>query len=99
MGPLLQAASLHDVGKAAIPDEILDKPGPLDDEEWEFMRRHTVIGERILSAAPGARPQAAKLVRASHERHDGDGLSGQARWAARSRSAPGSSPSATPTTP
>jgi diguanylate cyclase (GGDEF)-like protein/PAS domain S-box-containing protein len=70
--PLLQAASLHDVGKAAIPDEILDKPGPLNDEEWAFMRRHTLIGERILSAAP-ALSRAAKLVRWSHERFDGKG--------------------------
>jgi diguanylate cyclase (GGDEF)-like protein/PAS domain S-box-containing protein len=70
--PLLQAASLHDVGKAAIPDEILNKPGPLNDDEWAFMRRHTVIGERILSAAP-ALSRAAKLVRWSHERFDGKG--------------------------
>ncbi|MEA2418212.1 MAG: hypothetical protein QOE60_418 [Thermoleophilaceae bacterium] len=70
--PLLQAASLHDVGKAAIPDEILDKRGPLDAEEWEFMRRHTLIGERILSAAP-ALTVASKLVRSSHERYDGQG--------------------------
>ena len=69
---LLQAASLHDIGKAAIPDEILDKPGPLNDEEWGFMRRHPVTGERILSAAP-ALAGAAKLVRASHERFDGRG--------------------------
>jgi len=78
--PLLQAASLHDVGKAAIPDSILNKPGPLNDEEWEFMRRHTLIGERILSAAP-ALSEAARLVRASHERWDGggypDGLAGE----------------------
>ncbi len=70
--PLLQAASLHDVGKAAIPDDILNKPGPLNDDEWVFMRRHTVIGERILSAAP-ALSRAAKLVRWSHERFDGTG--------------------------
>jgi diguanylate cyclase (GGDEF)-like protein/PAS domain S-box-containing protein len=70
--PLLQAASLHDVGKAAIPDEIVNKAGALDDEEWEFMRRHTVIGERILSAAP-ALTVASKLVRLSHERWDGKG--------------------------
>jgi diguanylate cyclase (GGDEF)-like protein len=70
--PLLQAASLHDVGKAAIPDEILNKPGPLDAEEWEFIRRHTVIGQRILSAAP-ALTRAAQLVRSSHERMDGTG--------------------------
>jgi diguanylate cyclase (GGDEF)-like protein len=77
--PLLQAASLHDVGKVAIPDAILDKPGPLEDAEWEFMRRHTIIGERILTSAP-ALTDAARLVRSSHERWDGwgypDGLKG-----------------------
>lgn len=76
---LLQAASLHDAGKIAIPDEVLQKPGPLDEDEWAFVRRHTVIGERILSAAP-ALARAAKLVRSSHERFDGtgypDGLAG-----------------------
>jgi diguanylate cyclase (GGDEF)-like protein/PAS domain S-box-containing protein len=70
--PLVQAAALHDVGKAAIPDSIVDKQGPLDDEEWAFMRRHTLIGERVLSAAP-ALTLAAKLVRSSHERYDGKG--------------------------
>jgi diguanylate cyclase (GGDEF)-like protein len=78
--PLLQAASLHDVGKVAIPDAILDKPGPLTDEEWEFMRRHTIVGERILSAAP-ALNEAARIVRSTHERYDGwgypDGLAGR----------------------
>ena len=72
LAPLLQAASLHDVGKSAIPDEILNKPGPLNDEELGFMRRHTVIGERILGGAP-ALANAAKLVRSSHERFDGGG--------------------------
>src|SRR5262249_8309180 len=48
---LARAAELHDVGKIAIPDAILNKPGPLDAEEWRFMRRHTILGERILSAA------------------------------------------------
>jgi diguanylate cyclase (GGDEF)-like protein/PAS domain S-box-containing protein len=79
MTPLLQAAALHDVGKVAIPDAILEKPGPLDETEWEFMRTHTLIGERILAEAP-ALAEAAKIVRASHERHDGtgypDGLAG-----------------------
>ena len=65
-----RAAELHDVGKIAIPDAILDKPGPLDEAEWDFMRRHTVIGERILAAAPALRP-VARLVRSSHERWDG----------------------------
>jgi two-component system cell cycle response regulator len=67
-----RAAELHDVGKMAIPDAILQKPGPLDDEEWAFMRRHTIIGERILAAAPALVP-VASLVRSSHERWDGDG--------------------------
>jgi diguanylate cyclase (GGDEF)-like protein len=66
------AAELHDVGKVAIPDTILNKPGPLDEHEWEFMRRHTVIGERIISAAPSL-ARSAELVRASHERYDGRG--------------------------
>jgi two-component system cell cycle response regulator len=75
------AADLHDVGKVAIPDAILQKPGPLDDDEWAFMRRHTLIGERIVAAAP-ALGAVATLVRASHERWDGqgypDGLAGEA---------------------
>jgi diguanylate cyclase (GGDEF)-like protein/PAS domain S-box-containing protein len=70
--PLLQGASLHDAGKAAIPDEILNKPELLDDDEWAYMRRHTLIGERILEAAPALK-RAAKLVRSSHERFDGKG--------------------------
>ena len=69
---LARAAELHDIGKVAIPEAILDKPGPLDDEEWEFVRRHTIIGERILMAAPSLRP-VARLVRSSHERWDGGG--------------------------
>jgi two-component system cell cycle response regulator len=67
-----RAAELHDVGKVAIPDAILEKAGPLDDTEWSFIRRHTIIGERILLAAPALRP-VARLVRASHERWDGSG--------------------------
>jgi diguanylate cyclase (GGDEF)-like protein len=73
------AAELHDVGKIAIPDAILEKAGPLNETEWGFMRRHTIIGERILLAAPALR-SVARLVRSSHERWDGagypDGLSG-----------------------
>ena len=66
------AAELHDVGKVAIPGAILMKHGPLDAAEWEFMRRHTIIGERIVGAAP-ALAGVAKIVRSSHERVDGDG--------------------------
>ena len=73
---LWQAAALHDIGKAAVPDAILDKPAPLDDQEWEFMRRHTVIGERILDGAP-ALAAAARLVRSSHEHFDGKGYPDQ----------------------
>jgi two-component system cell cycle response regulator len=73
------AAALHDIGKAAIPDAILSKPGPLDDVEWAFMRRHTLIGERIVASAH-ALTNVARLVRSSHERWDGggypDGLAG-----------------------
>jgi diguanylate cyclase (GGDEF)-like protein len=69
---LRQAAELHDVGKVAIPEPILSKPGALTEAEWEFVRRHTVIGERILAAAP-ALGQVARLVRSTHERFDGTG--------------------------
>jgi HD-GYP domain-containing protein (c-di-GMP phosphodiesterase class II) len=69
---LRRAAELHDIGKMGIPDAILLKPGPLDDEERSFMERHTVIGEQILGAAPALRP-VAKIVRSTHERWDGDG--------------------------
>ena len=67
-----RAAELHDVGKSAVPDAILAKPGPLDEREWEFVRQHTLVGERILRAAP-ALDTVAKLVRSSHERFDGTG--------------------------
>ncbi len=69
---LRHAAALHDIGKVAIPDAIITKPGPLDDDEWAFMRRHTLIGQRIIAAAPSL-AVAAGLVRASHERWDGGG--------------------------
>ena len=65
-------AELHDVGKAAIPAGILNKPEALNDNEWMFMRSHTTIGERIVAAAP-ALARIAPLVRATHERWDGTG--------------------------
>ena len=68
----IRAAELHDIGKIAIPDRVLHKLGPLDEDEWALMRTHTTIGERILAAAPAMAPVAA-LVRSSHERWDGDG--------------------------
>ena len=77
---LVRAAELHDVGKVAIPDSILQKPGPLDAHEMEFMRRHTLIGESILGSAP-ALAGLGHLVRSSHESYDGtgypDGLRGE----------------------
>jgi two-component system, cell cycle response regulator len=66
------AAELHDVGKLAIPDSILSKPGTLTEEEWPFIFRHTLVGERILSAAPSL-ARIARLVRSTHERMDGQG--------------------------
>jgi diguanylate cyclase (GGDEF)-like protein len=69
---LRQAAELHDVGKVAIPEQILRKPGPLTEAEWEFVRRHTLIGERVLAEAPALGP-ASRLVRSTHERFDGTG--------------------------
>jgi diguanylate cyclase (GGDEF)-like protein len=67
-----RAAQLHDVGKVAIPDAILQKPGALDQSEWDFIHRHTIVGARILRAAP-ALDTVAAIVRASHERYDGTG--------------------------
>jgi len=72
LAQLCHAAALHDIGKVAIPRSVLAKPGPLNDEEWGFVRRHTIIGERILAAAP-ALGAAARLVRSSHEAWDGGG--------------------------
>ena len=73
------AALLHDVGKVGIPDSILHKDGPLDDNEWVLMKEHPVIGERILRAIPGL-GGVARIVRHEHERWDGngypDGISG-----------------------
>jgi two-component system, cell cycle response regulator len=78
---LRHAAALHDIGKMAVPESVLEKPGPLSDAEWDLVRRHTLVGERILAAAP-ALERSAQLVRWSHERVDGggypDGLSGDA---------------------
>jgi diguanylate cyclase (GGDEF)-like protein len=76
---MARAAELHDIGKMAVPDEILNKPGPLDQRETEFVRQHTLVGERILAVAP-ALEDVAKIVRSSHESYDGsgypDGLAG-----------------------
>jgi diguanylate cyclase (GGDEF)-like protein len=72
IGRLRTAALLHDIGKVGVPDEILHKPGPLTEAEWEIMRQHPVIGERIIRAIPGL-GSIARIVRAEHERWDGSG--------------------------
>ncbi len=66
------AARLHDVGQVAVPLAILQKPGPLDEREWEVMRTHAEIGERILRAGPSLQ-DVALMVRHHHERYDGGG--------------------------
>jgi putative nucleotidyltransferase with HDIG domain len=75
-------ALLHDIGKIAVPDEIINKPGPLNDEEWAIMKTHTVEGERMLQQVGGLLSSVGRVVRASHERWDGggypDGLAGEA---------------------
>lgn len=67
------SALLHDVGKLGIPDAILDKSGPLTTEEWEVMRLHPQIGQRILSQAGGIFATLAHVIVAHHERWDGKG--------------------------
>ena len=78
---LRRAAELHDIGKLAMPDGVLAKRGPLTSREWELMRQHTLIGERILTASP-ALGSLGPIVRSTHERWDGtgypDGLAGDA---------------------
>jgi putative nucleotidyltransferase with HDIG domain len=73
-------ALLHDVGKIRIAPEIINKRGPLDDHEWEIMRTHTIIGEAMLRSAGRFMAGVARVVRHTHERHDGagypDGLAG-----------------------
>jgi HD-GYP domain-containing protein (c-di-GMP phosphodiesterase class II) len=75
-------ALLHDIGKIAVPDAIINKPGPLNDEEWAIMKTHTVEGERMLAQVGGLLADVGLVVRASHERWDGggypDGLAGDA---------------------
>lgn len=77
---LMAGAQLHDVGKVAIPSRILNKPAELNDDEWALIRKHTVLGERILRSVPEM-ADVASIVRHSHEHWDGggypDGLSGE----------------------
>lgn len=73
-------ALLHDIGKIAIPDAILNKPGALTAEEWEIMRQHPVSSDRLIRNVPGL-DHLGPAIRAEHERWDGtgypDGLAGE----------------------
>jgi PAS domain S-box-containing protein len=75
-----QVALLHDIGKVGIPDAILQKQGPLDDQQWQLMRQHPIVGEHIIAGTPGL-SRLAPAIRAEHERWDGhgypDGLAGR----------------------
>ena len=74
-------ALLHDVGKIAVPKAIVNKAGPLNDEEWAVMRQHTVAGQQMLDKVGGSMTDVGAIVRASHERWDGkgypDGVAGE----------------------
>jgi len=76
------AALLHDIGKVKIPAEIIHKAGPLDADEWELMKTHTLIGEAMLGQIGGLLGEVGQIVRSCHERWDGagypDGLAGEA---------------------
>jgi putative nucleotidyltransferase with HDIG domain len=67
------AALLHDVGKVKVPAEIINKPGPLDDDEWETMKTHTILGEQMLEKIGGLLGDVGHVVRSCHERWDGTG--------------------------
>jgi putative nucleotidyltransferase with HDIG domain len=75
------AALLHDVGKVRIPNEIINKPGPLTPEERKVIETHTVEGERMLHRVGGLLGEIGRIVRSCHEHHDGsgypDGLAGE----------------------
>jgi len=76
------AALLHDVGKIAIPKEIINKPGKLDPQEWTVIKTHTLEGQRMLDRVGGFMREVGLIVRSHHERWDGrgypDGLAGEA---------------------
>jgi HD-GYP domain-containing protein (c-di-GMP phosphodiesterase class II) len=75
------AALLHDVGKVRVPNEIINKPGKLTDEERKIIERHTIDGEQMLLRVGGLLGDIGRIVRACHERWDGtgypDGLAGE----------------------
>ncbi|HYN14570.1 MAG TPA: diguanylate cyclase [Terriglobales bacterium] len=69
---LVFAARVHDVGKIIIPERILNKPGPLSDDEFALMKKHVLVGAQIVDAIPG-RERARLMVLHHHERFDGSG--------------------------
>lgn len=77
MRDLRWGAYLHDVGKIAIPDSILQKKGALDDEEWELMRRHTLIGEDFAQHLEFLNARVLGIIRSHHEKWDGTGYPDQ----------------------
>ncbi|MES1248971.1 MAG: HD-GYP domain-containing protein [Actinomycetota bacterium] len=76
------AALLHDVGKVKIPPEIINKSGPLSEDEWTVMRTHTILSEQMLEQIGGLLGEVGRIVRSCHERWDGagypDALAGEA---------------------
>jgi putative two-component system response regulator len=71
---LMHASSMHDIGKIAIPDRILLKPGPLTPEEWEVMKSHTTVGAQLLSGSRSPVVRMAEVIaRTHHEKWDGSG--------------------------
>jgi putative nucleotidyltransferase with HDIG domain len=66
-------ALLHDIGKIAVPKEIVNKPGELSEREWEIIRTHTVEGQRMLQRVGGVMREVGQIVRSHHERWDGTG--------------------------
>jgi putative nucleotidyltransferase with HDIG domain len=72
MQELRRGALMHDIGKIGVPDAILNKPGPLSEDEWVQMRRHSSLGVDILEGIMFFQG-AIDIVGASHERYDGSG--------------------------
>ena len=66
-------ALLHDIGKIAIPKEIINKPGPLDPDEWAIIKTHTIEGQKLLDRVGGFMHEVGLIVRSHHERWDGGG--------------------------
>ena len=82
------AALLHDVGKLVVPHDVLNKPGPLDQDEWEIMRRHPEEGDRVVTPLKGWLGEWGSVIAEHHERYDGtgypQGLAGdEISWGAR----------------